>query len=144
VEKLTQEVLDRYGAGLMVTSVNMQSAQPPREVKAAFDDAIKAREDEQRLKNEAEAYANDIIPKARGAAARMLEEASAYKERVVAQAEGEANRFMALLNEYKRAPEVTRERLYLESVEAVLSKSSKVMVDVENGNNLLYLPLDRA
>jgi len=143
VEKLTQEVLDRYGAGLMVTSVNMQSAQPPREVKAAFDDAIKAREDEQRLKNEAEAYANDIIPKARGAAARMLEEASAYKERVVAQAEGEANRFMALLNEYKRAPEVTRERLYLESVEAVLSKSSKVMVDVENGNNLLYLPLDR-
>ena len=143
VEKLTQEVLDRYGAGLMVSSVNMQSAQPPREVKAAFDDAIKAREDEQRLKNEAEAYANDIIPKARGAAARMLEEASAYKERVVAQAEGEANRFLALLGEYKRAPEVTRERLYLESVEAVLSKTSKVMVDVENGNNLLYLPLDR-
>ncbi len=143
VEQLTQEILDRYGAGLLVSSVNMQSAQPPREVKAAFDDAIKAREDEQRFKNEAEAYANDIIPKARGAAARMLEEASAYKERVVAQAEGEANRFEALLAEYKRAPEVTRERLYLESLEAVLSKTSKVMVDVDGGNSLLYLPLDR-
>ncbi len=143
VENIIQTVLDRYGAGLMISSVNMQSAQPPREVKAAFDDAIKAREDEQRLKNEAEAYANEVIPKARGAAARMLEEASAYKERVVAQAEGEANRFESLLAEYKRAPEVTRERLYLESVEAVLAKSGKVVVDVEGGNNLLYLPLDK-
>ncbi len=142
-EQLTQDILDRYKSGLLITSINMQDAQPPEEVQDAFNDAIKAREDEQRLKNEAEAYANDILPKARGKAARMLEEASAYKAEVVAKAEGEASRFLQLLAEYKKAPEVTRERLYLTTLEEILEKSTKVMLDVEGGNNMLFLPLDR-
>lgn len=143
VKKLLQTILDTYKTGLLVTSVNLQSAQPPAEVKGAFDDAIKSREDQQRLINEAKAYSNDIIPKARGNAARQLEEANGYKARVSAQAEGEASRFEQLLTEYKAAPEVTRKRLYLETVQSVLQNTSKVMVDVDGGNNLLYLPLDR-
>lgn len=142
-ETITQEILDRYGAGLIITSVNMQDAQPPEEVQGAFNDAIKAREDRDRLKNEAEAYANGVLPEARGQSARMLAESNAYKSQVVDQAEGEASRFTQLLTEYKKAPEVTRERLYLDAIEEVLSKSRKVMLDVEGGNNLLYLPLDR-
>ncbi len=142
-EVLIQEILDRYGSGLQVTSVNMQDAQPPEQVQAAFSDAVKAREDEQRLKNEAEAYSNDILPKARGAGARMFEEATAYKSKVVAEAEGQASRFLQVLTEYQKAPIVTRERLYLDAMEAVLNNSSKVMLDVEGGGNLLYLPLDR-
>ncbi len=142
-EVLIQEILDRYGSGLQVTSVNMQDAQPPEQVQAAFSDAVKAREDEQRLKNEAEAYANDIIPKARGAGARMNEEATAYKSKVVAEAEGQTSRFLQVLAEYQKAPEVTRERLYLDAMETVLSTTSKVMLDVEGSGNLLYLPLDR-
>ncbi len=142
-EKLIQEILDRYKTGLQVTSVNLQSAQPPQEVKGAFEDAIKAREDNVRLKNDAQAYANDIIPKARGKAARQLEEANAYKARVVAQAEGESKRFTDLLAEYEKAPEVTRDRLYLDTLEAVMGNTSKVLVDVEGSNNLLYLPLDK-
>jgi len=143
VKQLTQETLDRYEAGLMVISVNMQDAQPPTEVQHAFDDAVKAREDQQRVINEAEAYSNDILPRARGAAARQIEEASAYKEQVVARADGEAERFTRILTEYAKAPEVTRERIYIETIEEVLGRSTKVMVDVEGGNNLLYLPLDR-
>jgi membrane protease subunit HflK len=142
-EVLIQDILDRYGSGLQVTSVNMQDAQPPEQVQAAFSDAVKAREDEQRLKNEAEAYANDIIPKARGAGARMNEEATAYKSKVVAEAEGQTSRFLQVLGEYQKAPVVTRERLYLDAMEAVLNNSSKVMIDVEGSGNLLYLPLDR-
>jgi membrane protease subunit HflK len=142
-EQLIQEQLDRYKTGLIVTSVNLQSAQPPREVKGAFEDAIKAREDQQRLINDAEAYANDVIPRARGKAARELEQASGYKERIVAQAEGESSRFDQLLTEYKKAPRVTRERLYIETMESVFSNTSKVMMDVKGGNNLLYLPLDK-
>ncbi len=142
-EALLQEILDGYESGLLVTSVNVQSAQPPKEVQGAFEDAIKAREDQQRLINDAEAYANDIIPKARGNAARQLEEANGYKARVIAQAEGESSRFSQLLAEYQKAPEVTRQRLYLDAVESILANTSKVMVDVEGGNNLLYLPLDR-
>jgi membrane protease subunit HflK len=142
-EQKIQQILDLYQTGLIVTSVNMQNAQPPDQVQHAFADAVKAREDEERLKNKAEAYSNDILPKARGAAARVLEEANAYKAQVVANAEGEAARFEKILTEYEKAPAVTRERLYLEAVESVLSKSSKIMLDVENGNNLLYLPLDR-
>lgn len=142
-EAITQEVLDRYQTGLQVTSVNMQDAQPPEEVQDAFNDAVKAREDEDRLRNEAEAYANDILPKARGQAARMLEEANAYKAQVTAEAEGEANRFTQILGEYKRAPEVTRERIYLDAVKSILSNTSKVVVDVKDGSNLIYLPLDR-
>ncbi|MEW5756842.1 MAG: FtsH protease activity modulator HflK [Pseudomonadota bacterium] len=143
VQELLQNVMDTYKSGIIVTSVNLQDAQPPEQVQHAFADAVKAREDEQRFKNEAEAYANDIIPKARGAAARQLEEANAYKSRVTAEAEGSANRFNQILTEYRRAPEVTRKRLYLETVQQVLANSSKVMVAAEGGNNLIYLPLDR-
>ncbi len=143
VQNLIQEILDRYNTGLTVTSVNMQNAQPPEQVQHAFDDAVKAREDEQRVINEAEAYANDVLPKARGAAARLIEEGNAYKEQIVARAEGESQRFEQILAEYRKAPEVTRQRLYLETIEEVFSNSSKVMVDVEGGNNLLYLPLDK-
>jgi len=142
-ETLIQFILDDYKTGLLVTSVNLQSAQPPEEVRDAFEDAIRAREDQQRLISNAEAYSNDIIPKARGNAARQLEASNGYKERVIAQAEGESSRFTQLLKEYEAAPTVTRERLYLETIETVMSNTTKVMVDVEGGNNLLYLPLDR-
>lgn len=142
-DTLIQEILDRYVAGVEITSVNLQDAQPPDEVQSAFEDAIKAREDEQRLKNEAEAYANEIIPIARGNAARQLEDANAYREQVVARAEGEASRFSQLLAQYVQAPQVTRERLYLETMETVLSASKKVLIDVQDGNNLVYLPLDK-
>ncbi|ALP52864.1 HflK protein [Candidatus Tenderia electrophaga] len=143
IQALTQDILDRYETGLIVTSVNMQDAQPPDQVQDAFDDAVKAREDRIRLINEAEAYSNNVLPRARGAAARQIEEANAYKEEVVAKAEGEAQRFENILSEYTAAPDVTRQRLYLETMEEVLSNSSKVMVDVEGGNNIMYLPLDR-
>ena len=143
VQKLIQDILDRYKTGLLITSVNMQDAQPPEQVQAAFDDAVKAREDNVRQINEAEAYANDIIPRAQGQAARKIQEANAYKEQVIAEANGEASRFSQIYAAYKKAPEVTRKRMYLETMESVLSKSSKVMVDVKGSNNLLYLPLDR-
>ncbi|WP_455201566.1 FtsH protease activity modulator HflK [Kaarinaea lacus] len=143
IQELTQKILDRYESGLLVTSVNMQDAQPPEPVQAAFDDAVKAREDEERLKNEAEAYANDIIPRARGKAARAEEDSLAYKEQVIAEAKGETSRFLQILEEYKKAPEVTRKRLYIDAVESVMSNTSKVIVDVEGGNNLMYLPLDK-
>jgi modulator of FtsH protease HflK len=143
VRGLMQDMLDDYETGLLVSEVSMQDVQPPEEVQGAFSDAIRAREDEQRFKNEAEAYSNDIIPRARGQAARVLEEANAYKESVVARAEGEASRFSQLLTEYKRAPDVTRKRLYLETMEEVLQSSSKVLIDVKDGNSLMYLPLDR-
>ncbi|MCB1874605.1 MAG: FtsH protease activity modulator HflK [Chromatiales bacterium] len=138
-----QRTLDTYESGLQVISVNMQKARPPQEVKAAFDDAIKAREDEQRQKNEAEAYASEVLPKARGGAARQLEDANAYRSQVVAQAEGESARFTKLLTEYEKAPAVTRERLYLEAIESVMGSTNKVVMDAKGGNNLLYLPLDR-
>lgn len=143
VKQRLQAYMDSYGAGIQVINVNIQEARPPEEVRSAFDDVIKAKEDEARLKNQAQAYANGIIPEARGRAQRMLEEAEAYKAEVVARAEGESDRFESLLAEYKRAPEVTRQRLYLETMENVMSNSSKVMVDVAGGNNMLYLPLDR-
>ncbi|MBI3776398.1 MAG: FtsH protease activity modulator HflK [Gammaproteobacteria bacterium] len=142
-ETMVQQILDRYQTGLVVTSVNLQGARAPEQVRSAFEDAVKAREDEQRLKNEAEAYSNDIIPKARGAAARQLEDANAYKSRVVAHAEGEAVRFSKVLAEYQKEPAVTRERLYLEMVESVLGSTSKVMVDMPGNNNMVYLPLDK-
>ncbi len=141
--KQVQEILDRYKAGLQVTTVNLQDAQPPEQVQDAFADAVKAQGDQARVINEAEAYSNDIIPRARGKAARKLAEASAYKEQVIAEATGEASRFTQVLKEYKKAPKVTRKRLYLEAVESVLSKSSKVLVDVKGGGNILYLPLDK-
>ena len=140
---LLQNVLDTYGAGVNVQSLNILEAQPPEQVQDAFSDAIKAREDEQRYINEAEAYRNEIIPLARGQAKQMLEQAIAYKVKLINAAEGEASRFTQLYSEYKKAPTVTKERLYLEAVESVLSKSSKVMIDVEGGNNMMYLPLDQ-
>jgi len=138
-----QKILDQYDAGLLVSDVNLQDAQPPEEVQGAFSDAIKAREDKERLKNEAEAYANEVVPKARGRAARQTQEAQAYKESLIAKAEGEAHRFTALLKEYKKAPDVTRERLYIETMESVLKRTNKVIVDSDNANNLMYLPLDK-
>ena len=140
---LLQNVLDTYGAGVNIQSLNILEAQPPEQVQDAFSDAIKAREDEQRYINEAEAYRNEIIPLARGQAKHMLEQAIAYKVKLINAAEGEASRFTQLFTEYKKAPVVTKERLYLEAVESVLSNSSKVMIDVEGGNNMMYLPLDQ-
>ncbi|MDO9213477.1 MAG: FtsH protease activity modulator HflK [Methylococcales bacterium] len=139
-----QEVMNSYHAGIIVTEVNLQDAQPPEEVQNAFVDAIKSREDKERLINEAQAYYNDVVPKARGAAARKKQEAEGYKEQVIAQATGEVSRFSQLLAEYQKAPEVTRKRMYIEAMESVLSETNTVMVDVKNGaNNMLYLPLDK-
>jgi membrane protease subunit HflK len=138
-----QEYMDLYQTGILISKVNIDDAKPPAEVQEAFDDVIKAREDEERVKNEAQAYANGIIPEARGQAQRVIEEANAYQAQVIAEAEGDASRFIALLTEYKKAPEVTRERLYLETVQGLLERTSKVMLDVEGGNNMMYLPLDK-
>jgi len=138
-----QEYLDLYETGIRVSKVNVDESKPPSQVQGAFDDVIKAREDEERVKNEAQAYANGIIPEARGAAKRQLEEALAYKAEVVANAQGEAERFNKLLAEYNKAPAVTRERLYLDAIQQVYSNTNKVMVDVESGNNMLYIPLDK-
>jgi membrane protease subunit HflK len=143
VENSIQEIMDTYGTGIKVIKVNILNAKPPEAVKDAFDDVTQAREDEVRLRNEAESYRNEVLPKARGAAARLREEADAYKKEVIAKAEGEAERFTQLLKEYKKAPAVTRDRLYLDMMESVLANSSKVMVDVKGSNNLLYLPLDK-
>ncbi|MDH3589218.1 MAG: FtsH protease activity modulator HflK [Gammaproteobacteria bacterium] len=142
-QKLMQETLDLYQTGIIVTQFNLVRAQPPPEVQAAVDDATKAREDKDRFKLAAEAYANDVIPRARGAAARQIQEAEAYRERVIADAEGEAARFQALLAEYEKAPEVTRQRLYLEAIEDVYGANSKVVIDTDGGGNLLYLPMDK-
>ncbi len=142
VERM-QEYLNLYETGILVSKVNVDESKPPSQVQGAFDDVIKAREDEERLKNEAQAYSNGIIPEARGAAQRQTEEAAAYKAEVVANAQGEAYRFNKLLEEYSKAPEVTRERLYLDAVQEVYGNTNKVMVDVEGGNNMLYIPLDK-
>ena len=143
-EILLQSMLDSLQTGLAITSVNMQDVQPPEQVQAAFADVVKAREDEVRQKNEAEAYANDIVPRARGAAFRLVQEAEAYKKQVIAKAQGDTSRFLQVMNEYEKAPEITRERLYLESMESVYTQSQKVMIDVTKGsNNMLYLPLDK-
>lgn len=142
-KQLLQDRLDEYQTGLIVTEVNLQNAQPPQRVQGAFADAIKAREDQQRLKNEAEAYANDRLPRARGQAAREIAEATAYRDRLVAEAEGDAARFSSLFTEYKKAPAITRERLYLDAINDVMSNSSKIMLDVDQSNPLLYLPLDQ-
>jgi membrane protease subunit HflK len=132
-----------YNTGILISRVNVENTQPPDNVRPAFDDVIRAREDEQRSQNQAQQYSNQIIPNARGEAQRQIEEANAYKERVIARAEGDASRFNSLLAEYSKAPEVTRQRLYIDSLQDVLSASSKVMIDVKGGNNMLYLPLDK-
>jgi len=141
--QLMQEILDRYSTGIQVSKVTMQNAQPPEQVQAAFDDAVKAGQDRERQKNEGQAYANDVIPRARGTAARLLEEANGYRQRVIAQSEGDASRFRQVLVEYSKAPQVTRERLYLDTVQQVMSNVTKVMVDARGNSNLLLLPLDK-
>lgn len=143
VETRLQAYLDIYQTGLLVQQVNIEKTDPPAAVKNAFDDVVAAREDKERLQNEAERYALTIVPEARGQAQARIRGAEAYKEEVVAKAEGEVDRFNKLLEEYSKAPEVTRDRLYLDALQSVLSNSTKIMVDVEGGNNLLYLPLDK-
>lgn len=142
-DALIQIMLDRYQTGLLLTSVNLQDPQPPEEVQGAFQDAIKAQEDEVRLKNQAEAYARDIIPKARGDAKSVREDAMAYREQAIARAEGETSRFLQILKEYDKAPEITRKRLYLETMQTVLANTSKVLMQATDSNNLIYIPLDK-
>ncbi len=141
--KLMQEILDRYGTGINISKVTMQNAQPPEQVQAAFDDAVKAGQDRERQKNEGQAYANDVIPRARGMAARLQQEAEGYRQRVIEQSEGDAARFRQILAEYNKAPQVTRQRLYIESMQEIMSNTTKVMIDQKGGSNLTYLPLDK-
>ena len=143
VRTRAQSYMQTYQTGIMITQVNVENAQPPVAVQPAFDDVIRAREDEQRAQNQALAYANRVIPEARGEAQRIIEQANAYRDQVIARAEGEAARFEQLLTEYERAPGVTRERLYIDAIQQVLANTSKVLVDVEGGNNMMFLPLDR-
>ena len=141
--KLMQEILDRYKSGILISKLTMQNAQPPEQVQAAFDDAVKAGQDRERQKNEGQAYANDVVPRARGTAARLIQESEGYKQSVTANAEGDASRFKQILVEYEKAPAVTRERMYIDMMQQVMGNVSKVMVDQKNGNSLLYLPLDK-
>jgi len=141
--ELIQEILDRYKSGILISKLTMQNAQPPEQVQAAFDDAVKAGQDKERQKNEGQAYANDVIPRASGTAARLIQESEGYKESVIANAEGDASRFKQVLVEYRKAPAVTRDRMYLDMMQQVMGNVSKVMVDQKNGNSLLYLPLDK-
>ena len=143
VSQLMQRILDLYKTGVQITNVTMQGVQPPEQVQASFDDAVKAGQDRERQKNEGQAYANDVIPKARGAASRLMQESEAYRARVVATAEGDASRFKQVLTEYQKAPAVTRDRMYLETMQQIFSNTTKVMLDAKGGNNLLYLPLDK-
>jgi membrane protease subunit HflK len=141
--KLIQEILNRYQSGILISKLTMQNAQPPEQVQAAFDDAVKAGQDRERQKNEGQAYANDVVPRARGTAARLIQESQGYKQSVTANAEGDASRFKQVLVEYEKAPAVTRERMYLDMMQQVMGNVSKVMVDQKNGSSLLYLPLDK-
>jgi len=140
---LMQQILDRYNTGISISQVTLQNIQPPEQVQAAFDDAVKAGQDRERVKNEAEAYANDVIPRARGLASRLKEEAEGYKLSVIANAEGEASRFAQIFAEYQKAPQVTRQRIYLDTMQTVMNNTSKILVDQKGGNSLLYLPLDK-
>jgi membrane protease subunit HflK len=141
--ELMQGILDRYGTGIQISKVTMQPAQPPEQVKAAFDDVVKAGQDRDRQMNEGQAYANDVIPRARGTAARLLQEAEGYRQRLIATAEGDASRFRQLYAEYARAPAVTRNRLYLETMQQIYTNTTKLMIDAKGQGNLLYLPLDK-
>ena len=143
VKKLMQEILDRYETGINVTTVNLQGTSAPDPVQPAFEDVVRAQQDRERFKNEGQAYANDVVPRARGIASRLTEEAVGYRQSVISTAQGDASRFRSVLAEYERAPQVTRERIYLDTMQQVLSATSKVIVDQKGGQNLLYLPLDR-
>jgi membrane protease subunit HflK len=143
VKQLMQQILDRYKTGINVTTVNLQNVQAPEQVQAAFEDVVRAGQDRERFKNEGQAYANNVVPIARGTASRLFEEANGYKQSAVATAQGDASRFRQILAEYEKAPGVTRERIYLETMQRILSTTTKVIVDQKGGQNLLYLPLDR-
>ncbi len=138
-----QKIVDRYKMGVLITNVTMQNVQPPEQVQSAFDDAVKAGQDRARARNEGEAYANDVIPRARGAAFRLLQDAEAYRSMVVENATGNASRFNQVVTEYAKAPGVTRDRMYIDTMQQIFSSTSKVMVDAKSGSNLLYLPLDK-
>jgi membrane protease subunit HflK len=141
--QLMQSIHDRYGTGIAVSTVTIQAAQPPEQVQAAFDDAVKAGQDREKQKNEGQAYANDVIPRARGTASRLMQESEGYKQRVIASAEGDASRFKQVLTEYSKAPAVTRERIYLDTIQQVLSSTNKIVMDYRGSGNILYLPLDK-
>jgi membrane protease subunit HflK len=145
VRTLMQNILDRYKVGIEVVGINLQQGgvRPPEQVQAAFDDVLKAGQERERAKNEAQAYANDVVPRAVGAASRLKEESQAYRERIVAQAEGDAQRFKAILPEYQNAPQVTRDRMYLDAMQQIYSNVTKVVIDSKQGSNLMYLPLDK-
>ncbi|HXA48316.1 MAG TPA: FtsH protease activity modulator HflK [Burkholderiaceae bacterium] len=143
VTQSMQQILDHYDMGVQITNVTMQGVQPPEQVQAAFDDAVKAGQDRERQKNEGQAYANDVIPKAAGAASRLMQESQAYKARVIANAEGDASRFKQVLAEYQKAPAVTRDRMYLETMQQIFANTTKVMVDSKSNSNMIYLPLDK-
>jgi membrane protease subunit HflK len=140
-----QTILDRYKVGVEIVGINLQQGgvRPPEQVQAAFDDVLKAGQERERAKNEAQAYANDVVPRARGAASRLTEEAEGYRARIVAQAEGDSQRFKSVLAEYQKAPQVTRERLYIDAMQEIYSNTTKVLIDAKAGSNLLYLPLDK-
>lgn len=140
--RLMQAILDRYGIGVNISKVSMQDAQPPEQVQAAFNDAVKAKQDRERAINEGQAYANDVIPRARGTASRLMQEANGYRQRVVASAEGDASRFQQIVVEYNKAPGVTRERLYIDAMQQILSNTNKVLVEQKSGS-MIYLPLDK-
>ncbi|WP_374339826.1 FtsH protease activity modulator HflK [Methyloversatilis sp.] len=140
---IMQQILDRYETGIQISKLTLQNAQPPEQVQAAFDDAVKAGQDLERQKNEGQAYANDVIPKARGTASRLMEEANGYKQRIIATADGDASRFRQVLAEYVKSPEVTRQRMYIDTMQQIMTNTSKVMIDSKGGGNLLYLPLDK-
>jgi membrane protease subunit HflK len=142
-QQLMQQILDRYASGVLISAVTLQNVQPPEQVQGAFDDAVKAGQDRERQKNEGQAYANDVIPKAHGYASRLMQEAEAYRSMVTENATGNASRFKQVLTEYQKAPGVTRDRMYLETMQQIFSSASKVMVDAKTGSNLLYLPLDK-
>src|SRR5262249_13878827 len=141
--KLMQQIHDRYGTGIAISAVTIQNAQPPEQVQAAFDDAVKAGQDREGQKNEGQAYANDVIPRARGTAARLQQEAEGYKQRGIANADGEASRFRQVLTEYSKAPQVTRERMYIDTMREILSANNKIMMDYRGTGNLLMLPLEK-
>ncbi|MBK4734465.1 FtsH protease activity modulator HflK [Noviherbaspirillum pedocola] len=143
VAQLMQQILDRYSSGAQITNVTMQGVQPPEQVQAAFDDAVKAGQDRERLKNEGQAYANDVVPRARGTASRLLQEADGYRAKVIANAEGETARFKQILTQYQKAPAVTRDRMYIDTMQQIFSSTTKLMVDARTNNSLLYLPLDK-
>jgi modulator of FtsH protease HflK len=143
VKALMQQILDRYKTGISITTVNLQGASAPEQVQPAFEDVVRAQQDRERFKNEGQAYANDVVPKARGIAARLIEEANGYRQSMISTAQGDASRFRQILGEYEKAPAVTRERIYLETMQQVLGATSKVIVDQKGGQNLLYLPIDK-